>query len=260
MQLLNYLNYYKSYIKTDIIKTIQSLREFFKYLYAEKIVGIDISKKIPYYKEVSQTNIPLTYSSTVIEKLLSSMERSSSLGKRDYAIVLTIARLGIRASDIENLKFEHLNWQKSLITFEQTKTQHTISLPILPDVGNAIIDYLKYSRPESEEPYVFLNANPPFKSLRHDAVSKIVKRALLREGIYISGKRCGAHSLRHSLSLKLLENNITLPIISEVLGHKTSESTRFYLRMDIKSLKQCVLDVPPVSSLFYNQKGGGFYE
>lgn len=258
--ILSYLHDYKSNIKTDIIKTITSLREFFRYLYDNEVIKINLSAKIPRYKRVDQAEIPTVYPKEIIEKLISSIERSSDLGKRDYAIILIIARLGIRVSDIMNLQFEHLQWDSSSIIFEQTKTGESIMLPLLPDIGNAIIDYLRYARPQSKEPYVFLRANHPYGRLKNGNVSEIVKRALLREGIYIQGKRCGAHSLRHSLSQRMLENNTTLPIISEVLGHTSIETTRFYIRIDINSMKKCMLDVPQIPASFYNQRGEAFYE
>lgn len=131
---------------------------------------------------------------------------------------------------------------------------------MLPDIGNAIIDYLRYGRLKSEEPFILLTGRPPsgrFKT--SNVVTHVVQRAFYKTGIDINGKRFGPHSLRHSLAFRLLERNTVLPVISEVLGHENTESTRYYLRIDLKSMKQCVLDVPPVSNDFYIQKGGAFY-
>ncbi len=192
--------------------------------------------------------------------MIASVERSSFMGRRDYAILLLAARLGLRNSDIANIKFENLFWEKNMIRLFQYKTDKEIELPLLSEVGNAIIDYLKYSRQYSEEPYVFLTSRSPVKPLTIMGITNIVGRAFAKSGINIKNRRHGPHALRHSLAQRLLEQQTMLPVISEVLGHENIESTRFYLRVDINSMRQCALDVPPVSPSFYNQKGGIFYE
>ena len=196
-----------------------------------------------------------------IEKLISSVERSSSIGKRNYAIILIASRLGLRASDISMLKFENLHWNTCTIEIKQFKTGKELILPLLPDVGNAIIDYLKYGRPRSEEPYVLLTERPPYGHFpTSNVVTHVVQRAFKNAEINIKCRRFGPHSLRHSLGFRMLEKSTVLPVISEVLGHESTESTRYYLRIDLKSMMQCMLDVPPVPTDFYEQKGGIFYD
>jgi integrase len=171
------------------------------------------------------------------------------------------ARLGLRASDISKLKFENLHWNTSTIEIAQFKTGKELVLPLLPDVGNAIIDYLKYGRPKSAEPYVLLMERPPYGHFTtSNVVTHVVQRAFINAGIDIKGRRFGPHSLRHSLGFRMLEQSTVLPVISEVLGHESTKSTRYYLRIDLKSMRQCMLDVPPVPTGFYEQKGGVFYE
>ncbi len=192
--------------------------------------------------------------------MIGSVDRSSASGKRNYAIILIAARLGLRASDISRLKFDNLIWSSSTIEITQVKTGKELVLPLLPDVGNAIIDYLKYARPESDEPYVFLTERPPYGSFStSNVVTHIVQRAFRKAGIDIKDRKFGPHSLRHSLGFRMLEQKTILPIISDVFGHQSTESTRYYLRIDLESMKQCMLDVPPVADNFYNQKGGYFY-
>jgi integrase len=168
-------------------------------------------------------------------------------------------RLELRASDIGGLRFDHILWEKNIIGFDQHKTGKHIELPLLTEVGNAIIDYLKHVRPKSKEPHIFLRAKAPFTRLFSAAITSIVHKSLVHAGINIENRRHGAHALRHSLAGILLEQKTILPIISEVLGHGSVESTKYYLRIDTTSLKQCALDVSPVSESFYLQKGGIFY-
>ena len=244
-----------------VYAVISTLRGFIKYAFEQKFLDVDFSDKIPKCKSVNQPKLPSTYLKEEIEKLIASVERSSAIGKRDYAIILIAAKLGLRASDIANLKFDDLHWDKSTIRINQCKTGKELTLPLLSDVGNAIIDYLKYGRKKSEESYVFLTERPPHEHFStSNVVTHIVQRAFIRAGIDIRGRKFGSHSLRHSLGFRMLQESTILPVISEVLGHKSTESTRYYLRIDLESMQQCMLDVPPIEVNFYMQKGGRFYE
>lgn len=259
--ILGYLGQLDCSKKTVVQLTILSLRSFMKYAYQQRLLGIDYSNKIPRYRSVNQPKLPSTYSKEEIEKLISSIDRSDPIGKRNYAIILLAARLGLRASDISRLKFTELHWRTSAIEISQVKTGKKLVLPILPDVGNALIDYLKYGRPESQSPFVFLIVRPPYAQFHtSQVVTHVIQRAYRKAGINVKGRRFGAHSLRHSLGFRMLEESTALPVISEVFGHKNTESTKYYLRIDLKSMRQCMLDVPAVPASFYEQKGGLFYE
>jgi site-specific recombinase XerD len=260
LHFINELSHKNENNTTESISVIRTLRGFMKFAFEQKLLATDYSNKIPRYKSVIQPKLPSVYSKVDIEKLIKSVDRSSPMGKRNYVIILLAARLGLRASDICNLKFDNLHWNTSTIKIEQFKTGKELVLPMLPDIGNAIIDYLRYGRMKSEEPYVLLTARPPCgRFATSNVVTHVVQRAFNKTEIDINGKRFGSHSLRHSLAFRLLERNTVLPVISEVLGHENTESTRYYLRIDLKSMKQCMLDVPPVLNDFYLQKGGAFY-
>ena len=192
--------------------------------------------------------------------MLASVERSSSVGKRDYAVILLAARLGLRSADIAALRFDNLQWEQNKICLTQQKNGKELELPLLAEIGNAIIDYLKYSRISSTEPFVFLTVRSPIIPVTAICVECIVQRTFAKSGISIQGRRHGPHSLRHSLATRLLERQTLLPVITEVLGHENTESTKFHLRVDLTSMRSCVLDVPEVQTSFYHQKGGFFYE
>lgn len=239
---------------------IQVLRDFYRYLYNQGILDRDMSAFIPKDNYKKQPKLPSTYKKQEVEILINSVDRASKAGKRNYTIILLAARLGLRASDIANIKFRDLHWERNIIRIKQYKTDNTMELPLLPEVGNAMIDYLKYGRPVSNDSHVFLVARSPFNPMSGSGVGAIVQNAFASAGIDTGNRKHGPHALRHSLAGFLLENRVTLPVISEVLGHEKTESTRFYLRVDLNSLKQCMLDVPVIDSLFYSQKGGFFYE
>ena len=133
-------------------------------------------------------------------------------------------------------------------------------LPLLPEVGNAIIDYLKHGRPVSQESCCFLQKVPPYNKIQSSDVGNLVQKYIILAGINCSNRRHGPHALRHSFASALLKAKTPLPVISEALGHKNLDSSMFYLRIDITSLRKCALEVPSVPSSFYEQKGGYFHE
>ena len=260
LHVLNFLKTIDPTFTTLTYRTLESIRGFLKYLYKENLIEKDIAFLVPKYNYNRQPKLPSCYSPREIETMIAAIDRGNDVGKRNYAIILLAARLGIRASDIAGLKFEYINWDKSTLTFNQFKTGKRIELPLLPDVGNAIVDYLKYGRPKSNNRYVFLIARSPFSPLMRGAITGIVHSYFIKAGIDITQRKHGPHALRHSLASILLEKETILPIISEVLGHEYTESTNYYLRIDRKSMSKCVLDVPSVDTSFYHQQNECFYE
>lgn len=257
---LHYLKGIDSRYSSLAHMAIRIIRDFFKYLYGQRLLDIDVSGFLPKDNYNRQPKLPSTYKKQEVEVLINSIDRASRVGKRNYAIILLAARLGLRASDITHLKLKNLHWERNAILIRQYKTDNNLELPLLPEIGNALIDYLKYGRAVSDDPHVFLLARSPYTPMSSSGVGIVVQNAFVSAGIDTGNRKHGPHALRHSLAGFLLENRVSLPVLSEVLGHEKSESTRFYLRVDVTSLKKCMLEVPAVDSSFYSQKGGFFYE
>lgn len=232
------------------------VKRFLKYLYDTAKLSKEVSHTVPKSKRIRQPKLPSTYSRDEISSMQDAVDRSSPKGKRDYAMLLLTARLGLRTSDVCGLKFREIDWEHNRISIIQEKTGEPLDLPLLPEIGEAVIDYVKYGRPVSELPHIFLHANSPYDRLNRSTLHSIVCQYMRRAGITFEKERHhGPHALRHSLAALLLEKKTPLPVISEVLGHRNTESTRYYLRIDINSMKQCMLDVPSVDPHFYG-KGG----
>jgi integrase len=172
------------------------------------------------------------------------IECVSPVGKRDYAIILLVTRLGLRTIDIKHLKLNNLKWQDNRIELIQSKTAAVLNLPLLPDVGWAIIDYLKNGRPKVESPYLFLRHLAPLEPFSdEDRLHQIVVKYMRLAKIPISPqKKKGMHSLRHTLASRLLAENTPLPVISDILGHISSDSTAVYLKVDVSTLRECALN------------------
>ena len=239
--------------------TLCSLRVLLRYLYKEEILKKDISHIVPRIKIDKTARVPSAYSKKEVQKLLDIVDRGNPKGKRDYAILLLASRLGMRAGDICRLSFSNLKWERNEIELIQEKTHDNILLPLLPEIGSAIIEYLKYGRPMTDSSTIFVRHICPITTLSAPTLHSIVHQYMQLAGINVpDGKKHGPHALRHSLASALLEENIPLPIISEVLGHKTTDTTSVYLKIDINSLRHCALDV---SEYAWNQSdGGNFHE
>ncbi len=149
--------------KATIHCTLCTLRGFLRYLHSEGILAIDWSYLVPKDNYKQEAKLPTTYTKVEINHMLEAVDRGNPKGKRDYAMMLLAARLGLRSSDICGLTFENLLWSQNLIVLVQEKTKKRVELPLLIEVGNSIIDYLKFGRPESGLPYVFLHANHGFR-------------------------------------------------------------------------------------------------
>ena len=234
-----------------------TIRQFLKYLYIKGFVSENLCHCVVLGTVYRYSEIPSTFTKEEIEKILSSIDRSSRTGKRDYAIISLATKFGIRAGDIRNLQLTDINWSKNEISFIQSKTKTAITLPLDNETGWAIIDYLQYARPKCESNNLFVRFNAPYEpyALKNTFYLNI-KKCILKADIKINyPHKKGIHSLRHSLASRLLEENTPLPVISSVLGHSDYNSTMIYLKTDIKGLKQCIIDPEEV---FQNEKENSF--
>jgi len=246
-----------SYIRTlagFTYKTVEqhicSLRAFFRFLYQEDVITVDFATEMPMVKARKQTTIPSVWTHEELKQLIGAIDRGSPKGKRDYAIILIACRLGIRCADIKSLCFENFNWAEKKLCFVQSKTKQPIELPLVSDVGWAVIDYLKYGRPKVDSPYIFVRHMAPFLPFSEgDHLNQLIKTYMEKAHILVSGKRRGMHSLRHTMASVLLEKDTPLPVISDIIGHLDTNSTAVYLKVDMAHLAECPLDFEEVIRL-----------
>ena len=236
------------------------LRKFLGYLFDSGITEQDFSVLLQHIKPVRRSKLPSVFTSEEIIRLETSIQRGSSVGKRNYAMILLASRLGLRASDIVNLEFSNLDWENKSVCLSQFKTGRPIELPLLSDVGDAIIDYVLHGRPKVETKKIFVTATKPVRPLVSNNLGIIVSRMFAEAGIEVKGRHHGGHALRHSLATGLLGSDAGLTVISNILGHESAETTMVYLGVDVQLLIECSLETPFVDEDFYEQKGGFFYE
>ena len=224
------------------------IKKFFNWTYQNnltKISGDMILPKIVWHRK---TNIRTYYTKEEITKLLNVIDTKTKQGKEDYLIISLICYLGLRISDVINLKLSNIDFNNNIISIIQYKTDKKLVLPLIDKVKYPLLDYMKNVRPNNIDlDYVFITYDEPY---RHHIELKthnyIIKDYLIKAGIYINGRKHGFHSLRHSFSTSLLNENISLYSISTILGHEDIRTTMSYLDIDISKLKELALEVPYV--------------
>ena len=237
-----------------------SMRLFCRFLYEKKYTGTNLGYVIGPNNFPHHEKLPSVYNAAEVRQIEESVDQASPVGKRDYAILLLASRLGLRVSDIGNLTLDNMDWDTNRIILRQAKTGNPIELPLLPAVGEAMVNYLKYARPVSDRPNIFLTACAPYRPMNRISLNGVISRIMQGSGVDISKRKFGPHSMRHSLASNLLKNGTSIPVISSALGHESTQTTMEYLRIDIENLIKCTLEVPIVNPNFYEQKGGAFYD
>lgn len=225
-------------------RTVSDVRCFLRFLLLRGLLRQDLSQMLPTVRVPRDATIPSVWEPELVARLLQVVERSSPRGKRDYAILLLAARLGLRLGDIRALKLDDLKWESAAIEITQSKTGAPLCLPMTEEVGQALIDYLKSGRPPSAHREVFLRAQPPFTPFADEGhFYHIVKYWRELAGIRFRSKQhCGLHSLRHTLATQLLREQTPMHVISQILGHATTASTMIYAKADVESLRAAALD------------------
>ena len=240
--IFNYILTLKIYKQSYKYNIVSKIRVFLKFMYLNNFTSKDFTLAIPKIKINHNNKIPHTiWSTDEIRKILNSINTNTKVGKRDYAIFMLLTHLGLRFSDVKNLKFENIDWQMNILNITQSKTGKIVTLPLLDNIGSAIIDYIKNGRPNVDSKYIFLNKKDESFSPQF-GFYHIFKKYLKLANIDISNKKyIGTYSLRHSLATTLLQNRTPLSTISGILGHTDMNNTAIYLKVDISSLKECCL-------------------
>lgn len=214
---------------------VTALRSFTRFLFERGEIEIDLSLSIPTVAHWRRANIPRYLEDDEVERLLGSCDLSTATGRRDHAILLLLARLGLRAGEIVALRLEDLHWRDGEITV-RGKGQYHDRLPLPMEVGEAIASYLREDRPSCRSRHVFLRRKAPLRGFGGPStVTTIVRRAIQRTGLEPS--ECGAHLLRRSLATEMIGRGATLAEIGQILRHRSPNSTEIYTKVDIEGLR-----------------------
>ena len=177
------------------------------------------------------------------ELVIRSIDRSTAIGKRDYAILLLTVSSGLRAGDIASIELSDIDWRKNAIHFVQGKTHIPINLPLQKGVGAALADYILNGRPESKSPQIFLRNLAPFQSFKDGvAVACVLRRRMAAAGIsHEIGDGKTMHGIRRMLGTHMTMEGVPVTTVAQVLGHQKTDATRPYISLDIDGLRECAL-------------------
>jgi integrase len=230
------------------VKTVEqklcALRSFLTFASTEGLIEPAVADAVPPVPSRKQARVPSVWEPGEVEQILNAIDRGNPCGRRDYAIVLLIARLGLRSIDVKRLEFADFDWPSNRLFVTQAKTGHRFQLPLLKDVGWAVIDYIRHARPVCAAPQVFVRHTAPIGAFSdQDHLHQIlVKHARVAHVPISEKRRHGMHSLRHTLATRLMEDGTPLEEIADILGQQSVRSTGVYLKSSLGLLAKCALD------------------
>jgi integrase len=230
------------------VKTVEqklcAVRSFLRFAAADGLLDAAVLEAVPAVRSSKQVRVPSVWDRGDVGRILDAIDRGNPCGKRDYAIILLIARLGLRGVDVKRLEFTDFDWPANRLSVVQAKTGMRVQLPLLKEVGWAVIDYIRHGRPVCDCPQVFLRHLAPIGPFSDsDHLHQIlVKHARVAHVPVSDKRRHGMHSLRHTLATKLMEAGTPVEQIADILGHQSVQSTGVYLKSSLGLLARCALD------------------
>jgi site-specific recombinase XerD len=221
---------------------VTSLRSFFRFLFRHALTDIDLAAAVPTVPHWRLAEVPKFLTPAEVEQVIQACQRDTSASRRDRAIILLLARLGLRASEVIALELDDIDWRTGVLKVCGKGGYHD-RLPLPADVGEAIATYLRQHRPPCTTRRVFIRTKAPLRGFAHpSSISTIVCRALNRAGLQPDFK--GSHILRHSLATGMLRAGASMDEIGEVLRHRVPSTTEIYAKVDIHGLRSLALPWP----------------
>ena len=226
---------------------LETQRTFLRYCADSGRTDRDYSYVIPPYKRPQP--MPSVYSEEEIQRMETAIDRNTSVGKRDYAIVLLATRLGLRLEDIRAMAFEELDFEKDVIRLVQDKTFAGLELPIVPELKTALLDYIQNVRPDVDGT-VFRVSYSPYSQMSKTGIDACFRRALRKSKIETGNRGCGPRAFRSSLASSMVNDNVPYEVVRKTLGHIDPNAIRHYARLDIERLRVYALPVPEATGAF----------
>lgn len=219
-----------------------SLRAFLRYIHVHSESMPDLASVVPSVASWPMTAVPRGIAPDQANKLLNSVDRTTAVGRRDYAILLLLMRLGLRAGEIVSLTLECIDWRAATLTVTLKRARNSV-YPLTDEIGHAIADYLQNGRPESKDRQVFLHARAPFRPFRSGSnLGDMTSYRIECAGVEAPTR--GTHQFRHALATQMLHKGASLNEIGDVLGHRHPKTTRIYAKVDTVALRTLALRWP----------------
>lgn len=211
---------------------VAELRSLLRFLYVKGLTPMALGAAVPPVAGWHDTGVPVGMAAVEVRRMLQGCDRTDAVGIRDYAILMSVARLGFRSIEVARLQLDDIDWRSGEITV-RGKARRRDRVPLPREVGEALTAYLCEARPPTQIRQVFLSVKAPMRAIRPDLVSDVTRRACERAGL----PRVGAHRLRHALATELLRRGATLIHVSQVLRHQDLATTAIYAKVDLGALR-----------------------
>lgn len=224
-------------------KSLYCVSLFLKYLYQTGTIHVELTKAIPQFPEHRKYSIE-GFTNEEIQLILDAVDTNTPIGKRDYAIFTLAVQTSLRAVDIAKIKRSDIDWRKNELRIVQSKTGQGIIYPLLPESGNAIVDYLLHGRPTGGEPYIFVAHQGIPREVTSNCLTTRLLVYLKKAGISSEKGGRAFHSFRRSVTTNLLDNEVSLEMMQQITGQNDYRSAKPYLSINEKGLKQCCLSFP----------------
>lgn len=215
------------------------LRVFLRYLHREGVLKKDLSAAIEHPQTYRLSGIPRSISWDDVRRVLEMVDRRTPTGRRDYAILLLLVTYGLRAREVGALTLDDIDWRNDRLRVPERKAGHSTAYPLSPIVGDAILDYLKNGRPQTQDRRVFFRAMAPHAPIGEAAISARCGHYLRKVGVQIP--RLGSHTLRHTCVQRLVDADFSLKAIGDYVGHRSPASTQIYSKVAIEALRQVAM-------------------
>jgi len=225
--------------KGSVHRLCSVLKIFLQYVHREGLTRRDLRPCIEPPQQYRHADIPRSITWAEVSRLLESIDRRSSVGKRDYAILLLLVTYGLRGREVAALRVDDIDWRRERLHVPERKAGHSTTFPLSPIVGQAIVDYLKEGRPPTSERAIFLRAMAPHTSVTHGAISQVARRAIRKAGIEVLHP--GSHTLRHTCVQRLVDSHVSLKTIGDYMGHRTAVATGVYAKIDVEALRKIAM-------------------
>jgi len=224
------------------------VRAFLKHLSIRGTIESDFSTLIPRYRR--PIKLPAAYSEAEILRFEEAIDRNSDVGKRDYAMLLLATRLGMRSGDIVKLTLGELDFMHNKIGLIQQKNGEILSLPMLPDIREALTDYISNARPKAASNTVFLRHKAPYQGITTSVLRFVTSKYFGLAGIDIAGKKHGPHTFRSSLASSMVNDDVPYEAVRAILGHTDPDAVKHYANLDLEKLRECAVEVPKPTGSF----------
>ena len=222
--------------KTGIKNRCGMLRVFLRYLYRERVVARNLSGTVESPRVYRLSSIPRSITWDEVHRMLEAVDRRTPVGKRDYAILLMLVTYGLRGREVAALTLDDIDWRRERLRIPERKAGHSTAYPLSPIVGEAILDYLQHSRPQTSDRHVFFRFLPPRRPMTFSGVSSRASHYLHKAGIPVS--RPGSHTLRHTCVQRLVDATFSLKAIGDYVGHERTTSTQIYAKVAVDTLRE----------------------